>query len=292
MQNLAENPTFSPPPSPTLADWFATPQGQYLLTREQAYFDHSVADIFGYNALQMGLPQFDFLNASRMPMRVTVGSECEAKVRLDIDYLPFCSDSIDLVLMPHVLEFNEHPHQILREVVRALRPEGNLIISGFNPRSLWGARRTLDAKMSYPWCGNFIALSRLKDWLALLGCELVAGRFTAYAPPLKTDDSLTFFNFMEPAGDRWWAVFGGVYFLQATKRVAGMHLIKPKWKEGFVTQLMPGNAKLNNKITQCSVCCLGFSPLVSTPHAACCVVDCLPLVQPRRTPCGYNDVDE
>lgn len=251
MRNLVENPTTLLLPPPTLADWFATPQGQYLLDREQAYFDRIVADIFGYNALQMGLPQFDFLNASRMPMRVTVGSECEAKVRLDVDYLPFCSDSIDLVLMPHVLEFNEHPHQILREVVRALRPEGNLIISGFNPHSLWGARRALGSKASYPWCGNFIALSRLKDWLALLGCEVVAGRFTAYAPPLKTLDALAFFNFMERAGDRWWAVFGGVYFLQATKRVAGMHLIKPKWKEGFVTQLISSNAKLNNKITQC-----------------------------------------
>ena len=252
MQNLAGNPTPLPLSSSTLADWFATPQGQYLLTREQAYFDRRVADIFGYNALQMGLPQLDFLSASRMPLRATIGSDLEAKVRLDIDYLPFCSDSIDLVLMPHVLEFNEHPHQILREVVRVLRPEGNLIISGFNPHSLWGARRTVDAKMSYPWCGNFIGLSRLKDWLALLGCEVVAGRFTAYAPPLKTLDSFTFFNFMERAGDRWWAAFGGVYFLQATKRVAGMHLIKPKWKEGFVTQLISSNAKLHNKITQCN----------------------------------------
>ena len=29
-----------------------------------------------------------------------------------------------------------------------------------------------------------------------------------------------------------------------------------------------------------------ISPLVTIPHAACCVVDCLPLIQPRRTPCG------
>ncbi len=238
--------------SATLADWFATPQGQYLLSREQAFFDRSVADIFGYNAMQLGLPQLDFLSASRMPLRFSVGCEPTANVRLDMDHLPFDRDCIDLALMPHVLEFADHPHQILREVVRTLRPEGNVIISGFNPNSLWGTRRKWGAKTDYPWCGNFIALSRLKDWLALLGCEVVAGRFAAYAPPLKSPDSLTRFNFMEPAGDRWWAVFGGVYFLQATKRVAGMHLIKPKWKEGFVTQLMPSKAPMGRKISQCA----------------------------------------
>lgn len=247
MQNLVENSMSSSTASLTLADWFATPQGQYLLSREQAYFDRSVADIFGYNALQLGLPQFDFLNASRMPLRAAVGVEPGAKVRLDMDYLPFDRDCIDLILMPHTLEFAEHPHQILREVVRTLRPEGNVIISGFNPYSLWGTRRKLGARTDYPWCGNFIALSRLKDWLALLGCEVVAGRFAAYAPPLKNADSLTRFNFMESAGDRWWAIFGGVYFVQATKRVAGMHLIKPKWNEGFSTKLIPSASKLNRK---------------------------------------------
>ena len=58
--------------SSTLSEWLATSQGNYLLTREQAFFDQSVADIFGYNALQMGLPQHGFLHASRMPDRKSV----------------------------------------------------------------------------------------------------------------------------------------------------------------------------------------------------------------------------
>jgi hypothetical protein len=36
---------------------------------------------------------------------------------------------------------------------------------------------------------------------------------------------------MEPAGDRWWAVGGAVYMLQAIKRVRGMRLITPAWQE-------------------------------------------------------------
>ncbi len=234
----------------TLNDWFATPQGQYLLAREQAFFDHSVADIFGFNALQLGLPEHEFLRASRIPLHVMAGHEAGAQVRLGMDELPFECGSLDLVLLPHVLEFNAHPHQILREVERVLMPEGHLIISGFNPRSLWGIRRAMGSRMGYPWCGNFIALPRLKDWLALLGFEVVAGRFACYAPALTNPSWLSRSHFMEPAGDRWWAVCGGVYFLQAIKRVPGMRLIKPKWNEGLVGKLLPAAPKLNREVSQ------------------------------------------
>jgi len=152
--------------------------------------------------------------------------------------------------LPHVLEFADNPHQILREVERVLRPEGNLLISGFNPFSLWGMHRALGRKQGYPWCGHFIRLPRLKDWLALLGFEVVGGRFAAYAPPLHHSKWLDSFSFMEKAGDRWWAVSGGVYFLHAIKRVPGMRLIKPKWNEGLVRNLLPVSPKLNKGATQ------------------------------------------
>jgi len=236
----------------TLNDWFVTPQGKHLLDCEQALFDHSVADIFGFNALQLGLAEHDFLRASRMPLRSVVGNEAGVQVRLNMDELPFACSSLDLMLLPHVLEFNAHPHQILREVERVLRPEGNVIISGFNPRSLWGARRALGSQMNFPWRGDFIALSRLKDWLALLGFEVVTGRFACYAPPFTNPNWVNCFNFMEPAGDRWWAVWGGVYFLQATKHVPGMNLIKPVWNGGLVGKLLPATPKLNREISRCT----------------------------------------
>ena len=241
----------------SLSEWFATPQGGYVLTREQAYFDRTVSDIFGYNAVQLGLPEHDFLRSSRMPLRFSAGNQAGNDVRLCCTELPFDTASLDLVLIPHVLEFAEHPHQILREVERVLMPEGSLIISGFNPRSLWGLRKTLGGvhralgcKQGYPWNGHFISLPRLKDWLALLGFEVVGGRFAAYAPPFRQARWLERHAFMEAAGDRWWAVSGGVYFLHAIKRVPGMRLIKPQWNERLVSKLLPVAPKLNNKITQ------------------------------------------
>lgn len=249
----------------SLNDWFATTQGQYLLSREQTFFDQAVADIFGFNAVQLGLTEYEFLRASRMPLRTVAGNRaglkaCKsadgdksaqyANVRLIMDELPFDSGSLDMVVMPHVLEFNENPHQILREVERVLMPEGHVIIAGFNPRSLWGVRRALGSKMGYPWRGNFISLTRMKDWLALLGFEVVAGRFSCYAPPLLNPKLIELLHFMEPAGDRWWAVCGGVYFLQAIKRVPGMRPIKPSWNEGLVGKLLPATPKLNRELSQ------------------------------------------
>lgn len=238
------------PTANSLAEWLTTPQGKYLLAREHDYFDRSVTDIFGFNALQLGLPQHEFLRASRMPLRFTAASEAGAQVLVEPEELPLESGSVDLALLPHVLEFHKNPHQILREIERVLRPEGNVIISGFNPRSLWGARRALGSKTGYPWCGDFITLSRLKDWLALLGFEIVGGRFACYAPPMISPKWLQRCHFMEPAGDRWWAVCGGVYYLQAVKRVPGMRLIKPQWNKGLVGKLIPAAPKLNKEVSQ------------------------------------------
>jgi hypothetical protein len=54
---------------------------------------------------------------------------------------------------------------------------------------------------------------------------------------------------MEAAGDRWWAVSGGIYFLHAIKRVPGMRLLKPQWNDKLVGKLLPVAPKLHNKIT-------------------------------------------
>lgn len=219
------------PVAPGLSNWFDTPLGAHLLKRELAYFDGEVVDVFGFNALQFGLPEHDFLRSSRIPMRAAIGPEGPVRLRADPCELPVATGEVDLVVLPHTLEFSPNPHQLLREVSRVLRPEGRLVLSGFNPWSLWGAARILRSRGGeYPWCGQFVALPRIKDWLALLGFELAGGRMTAYTPPCRGELWLERLRFMEHAGDRWWPFAGGVYFLHAVKRVSGVRLITPKWR--------------------------------------------------------------
>ncbi len=229
----------------SLSAWFDTSQGQYVMLREQAFFDSTVTDIFGFNAVQLGLPRHNLLRDSRIPLHIKAGKEAGVQLWLEAEELPFETGSIDLVLLPHVLEYSAHPHQILREVERVLRPEGSVIISGFNPLSLWGIRRIFGKKKEFPWCGKFISFPRMKDWLALLGFEVEAGRFTCYTLPFVGTTFLKRSQLLESAGAHWWSVIGGLYFLQAKKRVPGMRVIKPNWNGRFVRKLLPVSAKLN-----------------------------------------------
>jgi SAM-dependent methyltransferase len=215
----------------TATQWLASPPGRHLIAREQEYFDNAVTDIFGYHALQLGLDQIDLLRTSRIPLRVHAGMLGSVGLKADFRGLPIASNSVDLMVLAHTLEFSVNPHQVVREVARVLRPEGHVIISGFNPLSLWGLRRSVGSREGYPWNGHFIHLPRIKDWLALLGLEIVAGSMAGYAPPCREQKWLDRFDFMEKAGDRWWPIAGGVFFLQAVKRVRGMRLIMPKWSE-------------------------------------------------------------
>lgn len=231
-----------------LGPWLKTPTGSYMLEWEQARLDAMTADIFGFHAMQIGLPQIKALQANRMghkwltDSRVpeageTPSAQNSVVVTHDFAELPFASQSLDLVVLPHVLEFTAEPHQILREVERVLIPEGQVIICGFNPASLWSIRQTV-ARMSgvhfLPQNAEFISLLRLKDWLKLLNMEVNRSHFGCYAPPFTSSKCLHRSDFMEKAGNRWWPYFGAVYMVQAIKRVKGMHLICPAFSKQLI----------------------------------------------------------
>ena len=223
-----------------LEGWLQTPAGVYLRAWEQTCLDNLTADIFGYNAVQIGMPQIDALAANRMPHKILADRKARPDpdlarpVELTLDYteLPFASQSIDLVVLPHVLEFSTDPHQVLREVERILIPEGQVIICGFNPASLWGARhvlRRVGGTYFLPRTEELISMPRMKDWLKLLNMGASQSHFGCYAPACRTEKWLQRYAFMDNAGPRWWPFFGGVYIVQAIKRVKGMHLIGPAW---------------------------------------------------------------
>jgi SAM-dependent methyltransferase len=229
----------------SFSEFLASPPGRYVLRWEQEHLDCAVADIFGYHAVQLGVPEIDTLSENRMPLRLCVSDRLadppspglggrQVAVITRFEELPFATQSIDLVVMPHILEFAQEPHQVLREVDRVLVPEGQVIITGFNPASLWGLRQSLArAKIARPYlprAGQFISLPRIKDWLKLLSFEANRGHFGCYAPWAGSDRWLARWSFLEKAGDRWWPVLGSVYMLTAVKRVRGMRLIGPVWK--------------------------------------------------------------
>lgn len=224
-----------------LQRWFDTDVGQYALKWEQLKIDALVTDVFGYRAVQVGMPKLNLLLQNRMPFKAYAGqtaldpsseSVWQSCVVAEPEYLPFDSDSLDLLILPHALECSQDQHALLREAQRVLVPEGRIVISGFNPLSLWGFRHHLPfAKRWLPTCPDSdVTPQKLKDWLRLLSFEIDRGHFGCYTPALTSQKWLDRFTFMEAAGDRWWPIFGAVYVVSAVKKVAGMRLITPSWR--------------------------------------------------------------
>lgn len=223
-----------------LNKWFQTPLGKRLLEAEANALQQILPHLFGYHLLQIGaVGQVHLLESSRIMHCCILSQSPQAISRVHkkscsyvlalADALPFAEDSLDVVVLPHVLEFEDNPHEILREVERILIPEGHVVILGFNPISLWGISRWfLARRQSAPWCGHFLTTLRIKDWLALLGFDLTQQHILFFALPLHNDRLRNYTVFLEKIGARLAKQFGAVYVLVAKKRVATLTPIKSR----------------------------------------------------------------
>lgn len=173
-----------------------------------------------------GRPEFlDLIDSERS---VLVDSELPRehnglKVIADGSALPFGSRSSDLVLLPHALDFALHPHQLLREVVEVVVPEGVVALTGLNPYSLWGGWRwTRQWRKTPPWNANYFSPRRVQDWMTLLGLEIVSASLMEYRIPTVSWGMRERLDFLEVAGARWWPGMAAVYLIVARKRELGM----------------------------------------------------------------------
>jgi SAM-dependent methyltransferase len=232
-----------------LSEWLQTPAGQYLLQWERAQVDKVVADVFGYHAMQLGLPDIAALQANRMPhqwLAMPHGSaygadipHAQAALVTDFAALPFPEASLDLLVLPHTLEFSIDPHATLREAARVLVPEGRIVVCGLNPTSLWGwkqqrvriTQRIGVGNLYLPDGGDFIGYWRLRDWLRLLSFEVESGSFGCYRPAVRSQAWLERTAWMDTLGARYWPILGAAYCITAVKRVRGMRVLGTAWKK-------------------------------------------------------------
>ena len=210
-----------------------------MLAWEQRVFDAAVSDVFGFHALQLGLPELDALQANRMPHRwlaCDTGLHSMAQPRqvllTNYEALPFADASLDLLVLPHTLELSYDPHATLSEVSRVLVPEGRVVISGFNPGSLWGLQKML--RQGPPEVGGLIAPWRLRDWLKLLSFEVQGSEMGCYRPIVQSRRWLRRWAWLDTAGRRSWPFLGSVYTLVAVKKVRGMRLLSAPFKRPAV----------------------------------------------------------
>ena len=222
-----------------LRHWFVKPPGSLLAEQEQAVLARSLPNLFGYHILQLGDPiSADLLGSSRIAHQIVTNAASDPRasntsvvLQCAAGALPIASDSIDVAVLPHTLEFNADPHQILREVERVLIGEGHVVICALNPWSLWGLWRLVLAwKGEPPWCGRFLTAPRLKDWLQLLGFDIMSTDFLFYRPPFRRPGLLKRLAFLEKLGAYCWRYLAGAYILVGKKRLLTLTPMKAQWR--------------------------------------------------------------
>jgi SAM-dependent methyltransferase len=218
-----------------LESWYARDSGRYLLASTRAAVDAVLDTAFGYHLLQTGCSRGHALFlSSPINHRIYVAEQAGEQINLlaQADELPLESDSIDIVIAHHTLDFADDPHQVLREVQRVLTPQGQLLVVGFNPRSLQGisARiRGLSRNSLWHW-HTPVSESRLTDWLHLLGCEVQDSRRLAWIPLLGRGAIGRWLAGANVWGDRHNLPTGSVYILHAIKQVPAVRRPRLQWQ--------------------------------------------------------------
>ena len=175
--------------------------------------------IFGYRLAQVGAvtwPAEDPPEAKPIGQKILLHTSATPKwssVIAEPPRLPLATESMDLLVLPHTLDFCTDPQGVLREAERVLIPNGRLITMSFRSWSLWGVRRAmagLTGNRRYPWNANFIGYMRLSDWLSLLGLEIERTEVMMFRPPWRTEGMMKRGAFLEKAGRRFWPVLAAV----------------------------------------------------------------------------------
>jgi len=220
----------------TFNEWFMGPIGSYLLELETKQLNAFINTLYGTFLLCLGeAPFIQTISQSPIPHKVWIHPTASNRqdcspISSRQDKLPIGSDEIHLVYLAHCLEFVNNPHEVLRESFRVLLPEAHVVISGFNPWGLWGIWRLFARfRKRWPWTGKFISSTRLNDWLALLGFDVVSVHYYFFKPPLGFSAVMDRLKWLEPVGRFLWPIFGGSYMILAKKRVLTLTPIKPEW---------------------------------------------------------------
>ena len=212
--------------------WFASPLGEHVLMTESAILDQLLPGFFGYHLAQFSIQGRGLYRTSPIQNKFTIDLEKsrDSGIVAAPSSIPLDGDSVDVVLLHHLLDFSVSPQEILREISRITIPMGHVVITGFNPFSTWGLWKSVATFGGRaPWNGQFIRPGRLMDWLKLLNFKIDRAQYAIYRPPLarlsgKID------NYSQGVSRSLNLPIGSVYTIVAQKHIGAIKPVKPVWR--------------------------------------------------------------
>jgi hypothetical protein len=219
---------------PTIPDsWQDLPLGVEL----KCLIENEIAEIsrkmFGYHLVRLGnlSSQIELPDCPiQHKVNITTSQQIHSSILAKPTDLPISEKSVDAFLLAHELDFARDPHQIIREVNRCIMPNGYLILSGFNPFSLSGLCKYLPInQQNVLHQARFFSCARIKDWLQLLGFEIVDVKHLLF------NELFLHRKLREPSKWNAWcheylSMLTTMYVIVARKREIPLSMIKPKWK--------------------------------------------------------------
>ena len=221
--------------------WQDLPNGAIILSAIEEVLQPWWQKFFGYHLLKIGALSHE-ISCEASPIKhqvsccfspLTSGSQKDSNGDIigELDDLPILDHSVDVCLLSHTLEFSLDPHHVIREANRALIPNGYLIITGFNPLSLAGLNRAIPyRRKQIPWNEHFFSPMRVKDWLHLMGFEILTDERCLHSSLAGKVSDNAVANYWRKFASNYLTSLGSVYVIIAKKRVLPLTPIKPKWQ--------------------------------------------------------------
>ena len=215
-----------------IADWFSSPLGKHVLSTEEAILSQLLPRMFGYHLVQLSIQERQLYQSSRIQSKYSISVEkngCAGIVAAPSS-IPLASDSVDVILLHHLLEYTCSWKIVLREISRIIMPMGHVVIIGFNPISIWGVWRTLARfRGNAPWNGSFLWPGRLMDYLNLLEFKIDRAQYAIYGPPVarwlgNVND------YSKGVSRRLNFPVGSVYIIVAQKQIGALRTVRPVWR--------------------------------------------------------------
>lgn len=189
-------------------------QNKAILSAEKTVLDRVLKNMRGNDLLQIGKSDDPAYSESARVLRtfyldanVQPTQQHRSLIQGHPDCLPIQSESIDIVLLVHQLDSAKNPLAILQEVHRVLRPNGRIVIMGFNRWSLWNCFH-----QTMRFHSEFFP-TKIKRLLNSLDFEVTLHETFCFWPPSQ---------FAEVLGQFCLPYAGAVSMLVATKNIPGV----------------------------------------------------------------------
>ena len=213
--------------------WLQTPLGKALLEAEDRLMQGVMEGLFGEVCAQVGVwgAPDQFVRYARTQRAGVVAGASGDGVALVAapDQLGIADDSVDLLILPHTLDWCEHPHATLREATRVLRSDGELLILAFKPGGLWGLKRLWPGARFPVGTERVVGERQLADWLELLDLRVSARQRYFFKWPSDAG-ALETSPVWQQWGERFWPELASCYMLRAQKRLRTLIPLRSRWK--------------------------------------------------------------